>query len=213
MINKNLIFHPDLESRLRNVLKKVLSDDAKAFLTSLLDFLKTKNGLTLAQLKGFEKIETHFTPEALKKHEEWIKKFDDEKKRILKICAQYYSNNSIYFRKEAVKILKDPNYIPTEEVFVKITENKYAKKVIEGTDSKPKFNVDDLVSIEKNVNGLPKTFIMKKAFIIIPNAEPVKSAVKGCKIYTILPFGVSHTINIEERYLKLIQRAGKNNES
>ena len=82
--------------------------------------------------------------------------------------------------------------------------NKYAQKVLEETKKEPRFSAKSLVYIKDVDKNSPYVFsnvIGSPAFVIETDSSPVTSAAKGAKKYRVLPFGMTHTIELEERCL------------
>lgn len=208
----NIIKSNNLENRIKTVYNKALntnntnnSNFTIKFLKSILDFCYINHGLTKKQMNQFEKIESFLSED--KKRDEWFLKYDDSKKRLFSICVEYYL---IYyaakpFAKESgfnsiiIAIKKDPSFIPTGKQYNRIINNKYSQKVIQSTLSKPKYPVGTLVKLNKMSNLYIN--YNKMAYVIQTNSSPVKSAVRGGKMYRIMVFGNSSTVEIEERFL------------
>jgi len=165
-MTSNVVRDENLLKRLQVVLEKLVDTNSKTFVESLIEFCKRSGGLTYNQINAFEKIESHFSPEAEIKASEWIKNYNDEKRTVLQMCAKYYSTTKYQFDGIISKILTDPNFIPTEDQFKRITNNKYAQKVIKANIEPPKYPKNSLVD------------------------------------YKVLPFGMIHCVEVEERQLK-----------
>ena len=109
---------------------EVIDESTKRFLRSLRDQHTKNNGLTKRQLGALEEIELSITPEALEKHKVWISEFDDMKKEIMVVCAEYYKDSN-YFYLLSDRISRDDGYIPTENEYNSLCLNKYSARVIE----------------------------------------------------------------------------------
>ena len=66
-----------------------------------------------------------YDEETIAKQNAWEAAWDNEKKEKAKVVAEYYIANPPYFSQVANKILNDPNFIPPEKQYKKMTENKY----------------------------------------------------------------------------------------
>jgi hypothetical protein len=121
----------------------------------------------------------------------------------MRIAAEYYARTS-YFKDLAAKILANPSFIPTEAQYKQMVENKYAQKVLDETEKRPKFEDGDLVTVSKVPYNHGNQFL---AFIQQSDAEPVSSACKGAKKYRVLPFGCATTFVVEERYIRKAHNA------
>jgi len=186
-----------LVERIKALLEKQeLTTDTQDFLKSLVDYYNNNKGLTFKQLKALEEVEKDLTPEGLADKKVWKDSYDKEKRRIAKICANYYVNTK-YFTDVSKRILEDETYVLSEKTYRSMCGNKYAKKILEETDSEPLYPVGSLVKFRKAYSD--DTSVCS---VIEVNVEPVTSAAKGAKKYLVLPFGSSEPSTVEERYLK-----------
>ena len=180
--------------------------NTKDFLLSLTGAYEKYEGLTARQYEAFEKVEKRFSVEKIAERNAWAGEYTDEKRKIAKICAEYYIANPPYFRDLAAKVLNESDFVPTERQYRALCENKFAKKVLTATTSEPKFVKGSMVMGRSTANG----GIRNKLVVIIEiDAAPVKSAAKGTKIYRVLPVGSPTTILVEERELKNGRRKKK----
>jgi len=198
-----IVINSSFKDRIESILKEpTLNTSSRDFLKSLKEFVSIHNGLTKRQLRAFERIESAFSPQKKEQAKEWQDKYvkDLHMREMLTIAARYYSGTT-YFHQNALKILQDPTFIPTEKQFDAMTGNKYARAVLEATLSTPKFPVKSLVYITNKLDrDVPRAF--KPAYVIQTDSSPVTSAVKGGKKYKVLPFGTTRIIEVEERFLK-----------
>jgi len=200
--NTNMVKDPGLLVRIQKVSDKNTDQRSQEFINSLLTFCKKNDGLTKNQLSCFERLESHFSPQAEEQAKEWIKNFDEVKRNLIKVCALYYQHTPYNFDGIIKRILNEPDFIPTEEQYKKITANKFAQKVMISTTSEPKYPKNSLVQIRKEARSIPVPMLGRLAFVIQPDSSPVRNAAKGAKRYKILPFGTTQTIEVEERHLK-----------
>jgi len=173
--------------------------NTKDFLQSLTTAYEKYEGLTIRQYEAFEKVEKRFSAEKIAERKAWSGQYTDEKRKIAKICAEYYLANPPYYRDLAERIIKEPEFTPTERQYRALCENKYAKKVLLAALSEPKYAKGTMV-----MGRATSTRIIqgKHLLIIETDASPVKSAAKGSKVYRVLPVGSPATILVEERDLK-----------
>ncbi len=123
---------PELEARLNRVgvdLKPHLTDWEQGFIESITEAYHKWKGLTVGQHRTFEKIESKYNPETLAAKSAWTESFDEEKRKTLKLVANYYRTAG-YFTQLVAKIDSDPDFIPCESTWNKFVENKYAKKML-----------------------------------------------------------------------------------
>jgi len=122
----------ELTARLERVeteLKPHLTDWEQGFMESVTEAYKKWNGLTIGQHRTFEKIESKYDPATLAAKSAWAEGYDEEKRKTLKLVANYYRTTS-YFAGLVAKIDTDPNFVPSESCWNKFVENKYAKKML-----------------------------------------------------------------------------------
>tara|TARA_R110000751_G_scaffold21922_2_gene62377 strand:+ start:348 stop:983 length:636 start_codon:yes stop_codon:yes gene_type:complete len=128
------------------------------FLESLTESFSKYRGLTPRQYEVFEKIEKKYNdPTAIKEWGKWIKEYDDEKRNVAKIVAEYYiaenqRNNTGYWGDLPSKILNDDKFIPTRNQFDKMTGNNYAKRAIAAASEKAKFPVGSIARIRQSIS-------------------------------------------------------------
>tara|TARA_R100000008_G_scaffold86348_1_gene79038 strand:+ start:1633 stop:2268 length:636 start_codon:yes stop_codon:yes gene_type:complete len=197
---KVLIKNKTIKNRVDSLLSEDdVTEHTKSFLHSLEKYINDNGGLTEKQYGALREIEVNINEKKSLGHREWLKTYDGEKKRIVKICAQYYEANPPYFAHLVQQILKDPDFIPTKTQYRAMCENKYAKKVLTAAFSKPVFKNGDVVQIRKTA---PWELKKNLAIVIESKESPVVSAAKGAKPYIILPVGEKEFIECEERHLK-----------
>ena len=192
-----------LNKRLQALLdSENLNGSTHGFITSLHNQFNHRGNLTPGQLAALEKVEARHTPEALANKATWVASYNDEKRNFATIVANYYLPTG-YFHDLAEKILADGTFIPTEKQFNSITGNKFAQKVLASTLDAAKFPVGATVRLRANapVSHNNRAALSVPA-LVIANAGTVRSAARGAKPYTILPFGQTEPIQIEERHLK-----------
>ena len=179
---------------------KDLSFSNRSFTESLKKSHKKWKFLTPAQWGAFERMEARYDPAIIDARKEWTNDWNDEKAKNLRVAAEYYIQNPPYFGDIAAKIVSDETYIPSAKLYRKMVENKYVQKVLTTRASEPVFAVGSLVKIRKTSRT---NFLLRdRIAMVVDNNGPVRTSAKGGKTYTILPFGESNTIKIEERWLK-----------
>ena len=123
---------PELEARLTRVsveLKPHLTDWEQGFMESITEAYKKWSGLTVGQHRTFEKIESKYDPATLAAKSAWVEGYDDEKRKTLKLVADYYRTTA-YFQQLVAKLDTDPDFVPSATCWNKFVENKYAKKML-----------------------------------------------------------------------------------
>ena len=176
----------------------LLSDWERGFVESLDEQWKKRNSLSPRQVEILERIETQkLSAEAQDTKKAWDDAYGDEKRRIARICAEYYLHSG-YFTNLADSIINDVGYVPTEKAWKKMCQNKYALKVVANHDAEPKYPVGTLVQFRAS----SRSSGLEMPCVVISAGGPIKSAAKGSKPYKVLPFGHACPIACEERQIK-----------
>ena len=156
-------------------------------------------------------------------HEEYNTKF---KSLGYKISSYYQAQGGGYYGNVATPVLAGK--VPERRAFLKMINNKYAKKVIAEIERKPRFSTDDhIIPNSKFLTGYSATNRMictrsgqlpykeiRESFkarggIILGVDDKIVSAAKGSKRYIVLPFGATEVYLVEERYLKIKPKVKK----
>lgn len=187
-----------------------LNDWEQGFLDSILSQLKRKRPLSAKQVQMIQKIEGR-----IEKHNRdypaWLASWDDTKEQHFSIAVAYYKkqDGGRYFRTIWTKRDADPKYIPSEEEYKRLTENKYAKRVIGELTGEAKFSGGQAVCFRESarwsdvgVNYSKFAELRKTPMFIIGLTGTVASAAKGAKEYKVLPAGWTSVLTIQERHLK-----------
>lgn len=199
----DLVSGKNLDKRFKVLLEQVLDEKTKQFLCDIHNFFLKRNGLTQNQYRAFEKIESRFSPEAMKINAIWQKEYDEEKRENMRIAAEYYNSKNLYFKDLAHKILHVNDFTPTRKQYQTMVENKFASKVIKASKAAPKYKPEELVQLRRFVPGIPRGIEQESLCVVIKtDSSPVTSDARGAKKYLVLPFGHSDTFEIEERYIK-----------
>ena len=187
------------------LLEDQISKSERSFGESLKQSVSKWGKLTDNQWSAFQRMEARHSPEVKAARERWYEDWDDEKARKLRIAVEYYSHTQYYSRTVA-SVMADHLFVPSEKDYRKIVENKYAQKVIEMLAEDPLYPVGSLVQVRKTARKHAYS-LRDRCALVVEKDSPVKSAAKGSRTYTILPFGESNTVTVEERWLKKARRA------
>ena len=188
-IKKPKVKDDSILERIENILKiPFVFGSTKQFLESIYEQYNKNGSLTEAQLNAVNKIDKKYSEETVVDYDRWKGEYDEEKKEVAQISEN---------------ILSDPDFVPTEKQFNSMCKNKFTEKVIRETRSEPRFKVGQLVQGRKNA---PIKIRDSYFSVIETGAEPVISAAKGAKVYTLLPLGKTQVVNCEERFLKKAQK-------
>ena len=192
---------PGLGARLNKILNEDLNDVSRNFVSSLSDFYNKNGGLSERQLSSFEKIESRFSPQEKVALANWTKTYQDDHLEDAKIIARYYMTTT-YYREVAEKIIKFDNYIPNRAHFLKMLNNKYARKALELHHAPPRFAEQQMVQVRSNYRSevaIQYPQARNRLCFVISNSVPIKNAVVGGKRYVVLPIGHDRVIEVEER--------------
>ena len=205
----------DKQSRLDNLISRAQkAQDAWAvdFITSIKGQLLMGKELSTRQKEILVKVADRHSDKAQAQRENWDSNFTSEMREMMEIAARYYLTTE-YFNQLATKVLEDDTFIPSERAYKKMVENKFAKKVIAATLADPRYSVGSLVAlratapstllyITRSILGENKTRTGKLATVIKTDAKPVTSPARGSKVYSVLFFGETSPVEVEERWIK-----------
>ena len=104
----------------------------------------------------------------------------------------------------ANSILDDDNYVPPMDKFQKMSQNKFAAKVLDAWKADPKYPVGTSVIRRTRLDRN----LLNKGGMVLSTTGPIVSAADGCKMYKVLPYDSIEPIMVEERCVKLL-RAGR----
>jgi len=183
---------------------ELINSNTRNFLQSILSFASQYKELTDRQEESLARIEKRFSPESIDAHKKWITSYNDDHRKVAKICAEYYMRNGHYFFDIANRVLVEADFIPTEKQYRAMCENKYAKKIVTATLAEPKYPVGTFVKNRASCPHHVRVALIggTAGMVIATDTGPVLSAAKGSKRYKILPIGSSTPIEAEERHLK-----------
>ena len=188
-------------------------DWAKEFVASLKGQLLMGRELSPRQKEILEKVKARHSDKVRTERNKWVSNFSSEMREKLRIAAMYYIANPPDFGAISRTILSDDDFVPTKRQYEKMVENKYTKKVIDSTFSEPKYKTGNYVMLRSTAPGSvrwprqrPQDPAIsrgdKLAIVLKTDAKPVISAARGSKVYSVLFFGETEALFIEERHLK-----------
>ena len=202
-------------SKIREIKDRpTMSDWALGFCESLTEQLDRGRKLSPRQVEVLEKIVKQNSLEEVEKLKGWAIEYREKYREPAILLAKYYAHTG-YYLQLASDILAGT--VPPRHTFLKMYNNKYAKKVVAEHTALPRFeagahvmansqcshkrmrniNKHDMIEyrlfhIFKNVGGL----------IIEIDKDTILSAANGAKLYKILPIGAVQPFWIEERFIK-----------
>jgi len=174
----------------------------KNFTHSLRTQVASGRSLSEKQIEILEKIESKYTDEELSKASEWASAWGETQKVEWAVLMRYYASTG-YYRNLVLSWQLDQDAVPSLWDYTRITENKFARKILDGWRSDPVYAAGSMVSLRTSAKFAHRKALTKGVGVVIKtNADEPKSACRGNKIYEVLPVGGVGTIMIEERYLK-----------
>jgi len=172
------------------------------FITSVQSQLRAGRPLSDRQTEILAGIEEKYGDDQMAEREAWIAAWDAEKAEHYRIVMTYYGRGG-YYGRQVQAFRANPEIVPTMKQYNAITNNKFAKKVLAGWFSAPKFPVGSMVALGAGARWeLRQKCKAGMAIVVSVNAEVPNSAARGNKIYKLLPIGGVETLLCEERHLK-----------
>jgi hypothetical protein len=199
----------------------------KGFLESVCDQRKKRDYLSESQIRTIDRIRQKYSDARLAEKLFWRENWSAYHRDLCLKAAYYYEANPPYYGDLVKKVLSDKeNFFMNESDFLKLTNNKYALKVMSNYDQELKFKVGDPVQIRAtnrldiaNVSndgfsypnrGVRRKMVDKVGFVIKTDARPVTRAAKGSRMYQILITGETAPIYAHESDLKRVRNVKKN---
>lgn len=200
---------------------------AKGFADSICEQITKGRTLSDRQKVVCYKILKDNSEEAQESLANWHEEYNTKFKSLgYKISSYYQAQGGGYYGNVSAPVLDGK--VPERRAFLKMINNKYAKKVIAEIERKPRFSTDDhIIPNSKFLTGYSATNRMictrsgqlpykeiRESFkarggIILGVDEKIVSAAKGSKRYLVLPFGATEVYLVEERYLKIKPKVKK----
>ena len=194
---------------------------AEGFADSIRDQIKRGRTLSERQKATCNKILKENSKEANRELANWATEYEMHHKKKAKQIATYYSVQAGGYFGDLVKVIL-ADEVPPRGKYLKMRNNKYAKKVLAEIERKPRFSTEDHIIPNSKfqdgysfnvammssrdgkgyVSGNEKRNFKARGGIIIDVDDKIHSAAKGAKRYLVLPFGSAETYWVEERFLK-----------
>lgn len=142
-----------------------------------------------------------------------------------KFAVTYYRHNPPYFADAVAFYDGNPNAVPAKRMWDKVCNNKHTNIAWDSHIATPKFAAGDQVTFQSNITSSNRRYhyitALRKAgrsagvseldsayaknvagMILSADAAPVVSAAKGTKRYSVLFYGATAPILVEERDLR-----------
>lgn len=176
-----------------------LNNWEKSFITSVNSYFQKYGRVSNKQWATIQKVEANYSPEVIAQRQAWKDSWSEEQQFQWQTALKYYSANPPYYQGLVARY--EDGGIPTEKEYRKLVDNKYVQNVIATIKAEPLYSVGSLVQVRRTAKGSHYRFRDSIA-LVVDNNGPVTSATKGARTYSILPFGESAPIKIQERWLK-----------
>jgi hypothetical protein len=176
-----------------------LNNWEKGFIDSVNSYFQKHGRVSNKQWSTIQKVEANYSPEVIAQRQAWKDNWSEEQQFKWQTALDYYNANPPYYQGLIARY--EDGGIPTEKEYRKLVDNKYVQNVIATIKAEPLYSVGSLVQVRKTAKG--SLYRLRNQFaLVVDNNGPVTSATKGARTYSILPFGESAPIKIQERWLK-----------
>jgi len=177
------------------------------YIISIRNQLSVGRNLSERQRDTMAKLEARHSDDAKQEKKEWEDFYRLNLRNNAIIVAHYYLANPPYYGDLAKNILENTDYVPPKHVWEKFAENKYAKRVIAASNEEAKYSPGDTVQFNSNANIVKFTRSVSFqrntiGLILKVDSKPITSAARGSRVYTVLFYGLTSPMFIEERWLK-----------
>jgi len=194
----------------------------RGFLESILSQLARGRQLSTKQNEMIGKVLARNTLEQQQVHESWKDVYRKEYSEDARVLANYYVRGPYY--QDMSRAILD-NEVPERTRFMRMLENKFAKKVLAEYKAPPHYGFDAVVTGRSGLDihgvdfGTPSAQrtgsisyvdrkasvqkFMKRGGLIVGIDDKIYSCAKGAKRYRVLPIGSSFAFFVEERHIKI----------
>jgi hypothetical protein len=196
---------PTIPNRISSITSREnASEYDKKFLNSLRDYYMKYKRLTNKQYDSLQRSEDKYSPQRIALNDEWVKNFDEEKRKVFTLCCKYYSVTQ-YFNDIARKGLNDSTFIPTEKQYRAMCENNYAKRLVQNMTT-IRYPVGTVIQLRSSRNSTPTVGSVIEVLDTITRF----SANVGVREYKVIWMNDGMEDYVQEKNLK-IYRMGAGN--
>ena len=186
---------PVLFDRLEKI--NCVSENDRNIIESMKSFFTSRSYITERQYEFLKKLNDKYNDEKLEAVAEWRESFTQAMRDKLNIVCEYYSGTGYFSNIVRLWEMDKENYIPTPEKYEKITENAYAKKLIESRSAENEFNLGDLVCLRSTArtSSIYHTFrnsyisvndyLNKPLFVVDNNVVRKSELHRYCRVFSI----------------------------
>lgn len=184
------------------LLLKNLTPSDRTYVDSFKSFLTKRGYLTNKQYNFFKSVESKYSDDRIKQHEEWVASYDDEKRKTFELAVRYYFLTP-YYRELVTRAKKDPSFIPSQKQFEAMCNNKYFTRAMEYYKQPPKYDYGDLVVFRKSYRS------DSDLICVVEHISEEPSFTKGGRTYKLLALGREDSITVAEDEIKLYREPKK----
>lgn len=184
---------PTIPARIDTLLAKPdINDWEKNFLTSIKTGFEKYKSLTEGQNRTFVNIEKRYDADAIAARNAWIAAYDSVKANNFKTMMEYYIG-TVYYKGIVEKYRANKDYIPSENEYRAVCENKYSARMLKNIDTPPKFSIGHMIVYKEYTQYHLATVI---------EVGTVDSWTKGSRVYKINILGDSQIREVFEKDLR-----------
>ncbi len=201
---------------------------SQGFIDSIVTQIEAGRAISQRQMEVVNRLFDENSPEAQATLANWAEEYETKYKELAYSVASYYTaQGGGYYGNVSAPVLAGK--VPERRPFLKMINNKYAKKVTTELARPPRFTTEDHVIPNskfyagysatsammqtRNEGRIPPRVVRESFYarggIILGVDDKIVSAAKGAKRYLVLPFGASEVYLVEERFLKVKPKAKK----
>jgi len=175
-------------TELSAVLARIPSSESweKEFMISVVGQLENGRALTPKQESLIERVSENYTDDRVASGRLFAAEFKAKHQERFKAACEYYSHVG-YFQK-IVERSADPEYVPAEAEFEKVTANKYAEKVLAEYFKAPKYPAGGMISFRSGAQKIKemqrRSWSQKKAVGNSNWSAPSQRAVQQHEVAT-----------------------------
>tara|TARA_R110001583_G_C5578863_1_gene402715 strand:+ start:315 stop:1118 length:804 start_codon:yes stop_codon:yes gene_type:complete len=185
----------------------VIDDEGgQAILASFSDQVRSGNALSLRQMEIVEDKRDLCTAKNIQQARQWKDTWNSDKAEKFNICVNYYDKAG-YFGNIVIKAKTTPEYVPSFGEYKKLTENKYAKKILTGWYGTAKYQLGDMVRGSAAAPWTARDLTL--GTILKVNITVPTSPSKGNKKYLVMDLLTTRQYELEERHLKRTKKLKK----
>ncbi len=178
----------------------IIDDErGQAILASFGEQVRSGRELSPKQMAIIEEKRDDCSEKNIQQARQWKDTWNSEKAEKFNICVKYY-HKAGYFNNIVIKAHTTPEYVPSFGEYKKLTENKYAKKILTGWYGTAKYQVGDMVRGSANAPWAARELTL--GTILKVNHTIPTSASRGNKKYLVMDLLTTRQFSLEERHLK-----------